>query len=230
MCAGSIWGSGNEANNKVDGFDLKKNDWDPEGTWAETPGGSPPSPTADHPIIARPFAQHPETEDIYTYFTGAFRKWSAADATWSALAARPGYANDDIVSESPAAVDPTRSRVLFSFNAYHVAEKQGLSYDIVGGTLTDVTYTGSAAATAVGGSKGLVFIPTEDAYFMKLPAGKAVARVDASTYEVTDLATTGPTPPDAVNGIYTRWLYLPRLKGVAYLPSGAANMWFLATD
>ena len=65
---------------------------------------------------------------------------------------------------------------------------------------------------------------------MKLPAGKAVVRIEPGTYEVTDLATTGPTPPDAVNGIYTRWLYLPRLKGISYLPSGAANMWFLAVE
>ena len=230
MCAGSIWGTGNEGNNKVDGFDLAKNDWDPAGTWPETPGGSPPSPTADGPLIARPFAQHPETEDIYTYFSAAFRKWTAADATWSKLAARPAHANDDIVTESPAAVDTVRNRVLFSTNAYRVTQRQGLSLDLGGGALTDVTFTGASAASVVGSGRGLLFVPTEDAYFMKLRAGKTVVRIDPSTYEATDLPTTGPTPPDAVNGIYTRWLYLPRLKGIAYLPSGAANMWFLATE
>ena len=230
MSSGSIWGTGNEANNKVDGFDLAKNDWDPAGTWAETPGGSPPSATADSPIIARPYAQHPDTEDIYTFFSGAFRKWTAASATWSRLADRPSYANNDIVSESPAAVDPVRNRVLFSMNQYRVSQRQGISYDIALNTIADATYTGSSAAQAVGGSRGLVFVATEDVFLMKLPTGRVVLRIAPTNYEVTEQATTGPAPPDAVNGIYTRWLYLPRLKGIAYLPSGSSNMWFLATE
>jgi hypothetical protein len=30
--------------------------------------------------------------------------------------------------------------------------------------------------------------------------------------------------------VYTRWLYLPRLGGLLYLPRGSANAWFLATQ
>jgi hypothetical protein len=56
-----------------------------------------------------------------------------------------------------------------------------------------------------------------------------VLRVDGA-YGVTEVPTSGPNPPDAVNGVYTRWLYLPRLGGLAYLPRGSANFWFLATE
>jgi hypothetical protein len=102
LSAGSLWGSGNESNSKVDAFDLTVSDWDPAGTYAEgVPGGG---------AIDRPYAQDQTTDDAYTFFGGAFRRWAAATATWESLAPRPGYANDDIVSGSGSAVDPTRDR------------------------------------------------------------------------------------------------------------------------
>lgn len=230
MSAGSIWGSGNESNNKVDAFDLAKNDWDPEGTFAETPGGSPPSATADGPRIGRAYAQHPDTDDLYTYFSGAFRKWTAATATWSKLADKPSYAGNDVVTESASAVDPKRGKVLFATNAYRVAQHQGLLYDITANTLSDATFTGSAAATVVAKGQSMVFVPTEDAYVLKSKSAGEVIRIDPTTLAAEPITTAGPTPPSPMNGIYTRWLYLPKLKGIVYAPSGAANAWFLATE
>jgi hypothetical protein len=230
MSSGSIWGTGNESNNKVDGFDLAKNDWDPEGTFAETPGGSPPSPTADGPTIARPYAQHLDSDDIYTFFSGAFRKWTASTATWSKLADRPGYANNDIVSESASAVDSKRDKVLFAKNAYRVAQQQGLILDVASNAVTDASFTGSAAASVVRAGQSMLFLPSEDAYFLKTESGGELIRIDPTTFAAEPFATSGPMPPNAVNGIYTRFLYLPRLKGIVYEPSGAANVWFLATE
>ncbi len=225
MCSGSIWGTGNESNNLVDAFSLDANDWDPAGTWAATPNGG-----ADTGVINRPFAQHPDTEDLYTFFTAAFRKWSAADATWSKLADRPSYANDDIVGGSASAVDPVRQRVLYTVNAYKVAQHQGLLYAIDTKVLTDVTFSGPAVSDVSGAENGLAYLPSENAYLLKLSSAGRVIRIDAVTFEATELATSGAAPPSAVNGVHTKWLYLPRLKGFAYLPHGSANFWFLAVE
>ncbi len=221
MSAGSVWGSGNGNNNNVDAFDLATNDWDPAGTWAASaPGGG---------AIDRPYAQDPTTDDTYTFSVGSFRVWTASTGAWNTLAARPSYANDDIVSRSPSAVDPTRQQVLFTRNAYRVGQLQGLLLSFAG-TLTDVTFTGPEAAAAISGQSGMEYLPGEDAFLLKSSDAGEVIRIDPVSFEATALATSGTAPPDAVNGVYTRWLYLPRLRGFAYLPHGTANFWFLATE
>lgn len=223
LSAGSVWGSGNESNSNVDAFNLTVNDWDPMGSWA---AGMPHGDAID-----RPYAQHPTTDDAYTFFQGSFRKWTAATATWSVLAARPSYANNDVVTASASAVDPTRSRVLFARNAYRVTQQQGLLLTYSGTpTLTDVTFTGAGAAVMSQRGLAMQFVPTEDVFLFKTGSGGAVYRVDAQTFDVTVQPTTGGAPPDSANGVYTRWQYLPLLRGLAYLPSGSSNFWFLATE
>lgn len=220
MSAGSVWGDGNSNNNKVDAFSVAAGDWDPMGTFAEA--------TSMGGAINRPYAQHPGTEDLYTFFAGSFRVWRAATATWQTLAARPSYANDDLVYGSGSGVDPVRGRVVFLRNVYRLMQRQGLELSLAG-TLSDVTFTGPAAAVTGQPQAGMQFVPGEDVFLIKTDTGGEVARLDAANV-VTLQPTTGTSPPDAVNGVFTRWLYLPRLHGVAYLPSGGANFWFLATE
>lgn len=223
LSAGSNWGSGNFSSSKVDAFSLVTNDWDPVGTYqAGMPAGG---------AISRPYAQHLDTDDAFTFFSGAFRKWTAATATWSDLAARPSYANNDIVGESPSAVDTFRQRVLFTRNAYRVSQRQGLVVTYSGASmLSDVTFTGPAAASAITGQSGMEYLRRDDAYYLKTSTGGVVVRINADTFEATTQPTTGPTPPNAVNGVYNRWRYLPLLRGFAYLPSGSSNFWFLAVE
>ncbi len=221
MSSGSVWGDGNGNNNKVDGFNLATNDYDPMGTFADVPGGGG--------AISRPYAYDPVTDDAYTFAAGQFRKWTSATAAWSNVAARPNYANDDIVGESPSAVDPTRQRVLFTRNAYRTTQRQGLLLTFAG-SLTDAQLNGPAAAQAFASQSGMQYLPTEDVFLIKTGTAGEVVRVNPTSFEATLQATSGSSPPDAVNGVYTRWLYLPRLKGVAYLPRGSANFWFLATE
>jgi hypothetical protein len=224
LSAGSVWGSGNESNSNVDGFDLATNDWDSAGTWD---AGAPHAGAID-----RPYAHHPVSDDAFTFFSGKFRRWRAADGTWELLADRPSYANNDVVQASPAAVDVMRQRVLFTRNLYRVAMNQGLSLSY-GGTpaLTDVTFTGALASEAQSAGAALVYLVEEDAFLLKSRTAGRVFRIDAATYAVTELTTTGAAmPPDSANGIYTRFQYLPLLGGFAYLPRGAANFWFLASE
>lgn len=217
--AGSVWGDGNSNNNNVDAFDLAAGDWDPMGTWA--------SASTMGNAIDRPYAQDPDTGDVYTFLAGAFRRWNAATATWESLAARPSYANDDIVQGSGAAVDPVRHRVIFLRNLYRVPVRQGLQLTFTGG-LFDIPFTGAAVDALTDSALGVEYLPGEDALLVKTSTGGDVVRVDMS-FVATAQATTGPTPPDAVNGVYTRWRYFPQLGGFAYVPSGSANTWFLAT-
>jgi hypothetical protein len=223
LSAGSLWGSGNENNSKVDAFSLAANDWDPIGTYAEgTPNGA---------AINRPYAQHPTTEDLYTYFSAYFWRWNAASATWEQLAPRPNYANDDLVYGSASAVDTVRQRVIFTRNVYKLTEQHGLSINVTGSpTLSEITFTGAAAAKLAEPQSGMDFVPSEDAFLLKNGTAGEVVRVNPTTFEVTVQTTTGPQPPDAVNGVFTRWQYLPKLKGFAYEPSASANFWFLATE
>jgi hypothetical protein len=223
LSAGSLWGSGNESNSHVDAFALANNDWDPAGTWAS---GMPHGDAID-----RPYAQHPVSEDCFTFFQGQFRRWSASTATWSTLAPRPSAFGNDVVGASAAAVDVMRDRVVFFRNAYRVAQRQGLLLTL-GATpaLTDVTFTGASAGSLSQGGLAAQYVPRDDAFFVKLTTGGEVVRVNASTFEAAPQPTTGSAPPNAVNGIYTRFLYLPRLGGFAYLPRGSANFWFLASE
>jgi len=221
LSAGSVWGDGNSNNNNVDAFALAAGDWDPSGTWA------PAAMTGN--AIDRPYAQQLDTDDVYTFVAGSFRRWVAASATWETLAARPSYANDDLVNASGSVVDASRQRVVFLRNLYRVSQKQGLAITFSGG-LSDVTFTGPAADRATDAAPGVSYLPGDDVYLLKTSPGAELARIDPGTFAITDQPTTGGPPPDAVNGIYTRWQYLPRLHGVAYLPSGASNVWFLATE
>ena len=218
MSAGSVWGSGNSNNTFVDAFDLAKGDWDAKGTWTDSPAGN---------AINRPYAQDPVTDDVFTFGAGKFWRWTSSTGTWKSLGDKPSYANDDIVGGAPTVADPVRARAVFFVNAYKPG--QGLAVAYAGG-VTDLTVGGPAAAQVTKTQNGIQFVPSEDAFVLKTDKGGEVVRIDPTSYAATVLPTTGPTPPDAINGVYTRFLYLPYLKGIVYLPSHAANFWFLATE
>jgi hypothetical protein len=121
-----------------------------------------------------------------------------------------------------------RRRVIFLRNIYYLASRQGLLLAF-GGTLSDVTFTGPAAAEVIAPELGVEYLPGEDVLLVKTSTAGQVVHVDPS-FVATPQPTTGQAPPDAVNGVFNRWRYLPRLGGFAYLPHGNANFWFLATE
>ena len=81
-----------------------------------------------------------------------------------------------------------------------------------------------------GRSHRVAYLAGEDGFFVKTATGGEVVRIDATSLEAALVATSGPVPPNAVNGVFTRWQYLSTLKGFAYLPRGKANFWFIATE
>ena len=83
---------------------------------------------------------------------------------------------------------------------------------------------------------GLVYVPMIDAYLLRgKQNGSKVYRVDAETFEVAFMPTTGgaalPAAEDASDvkqeNVYNRWLWVPQLRGVVYFPGHPFNGWFL---
>jgi hypothetical protein len=77
-----------------------------------------------------------------------------------------------------------------------------------------------------------VYDPLLDAYlFRTSAAGGTVYRIDAQTFAVDTLTTTNGSGVQAsTNGVWTRFMYVPQLKGVAYFPAYSSNGWFLRTN
>ena len=42
-------------------------------------------------------------------------------------------------------------------------------------------------------------------------------------------AVSAGAPFGGEQGVYTRWLFVPQLKGVVYFPRSSSNAWFLRT-
>ena len=82
----------------------------------------------------------------------------------------------------------------------------------------------------IGTQTALHYFAAEDSFLLKSETAGALFRIDPTTFAVTEQATTGAAPPDAVNGIYTRFQWLPLLGGFAYVPRASSNFWFLATE
>jgi hypothetical protein len=75
----------------------------------------------------------------------------------------------------------------------------------------------------------MFYVLALDAYLIRGGgAGDTVYRVNASTFEVTTLPTTGGSSiPSTQNGPFNKFLYVPNLRGAVYVPTYEGNAWFL---
>jgi hypothetical protein len=114
--------------------------------------------------------------------------------------------------------------------------------DLTTGVWTAQSYPASAAKTqldALKSSPGLVYVPEIDAYLLRAAAaGATVFKIDAATFDVSILSTTGGAsvpaghfldfaPNKSYENNYTRWLLAPGLRGVVYFPNYNSNGWYL---
>jgi hypothetical protein len=214
----------------VDGFDctvgIGVNGWDAAGTYPSlvTPDGT------DWAIC-----KNPTTEDVY-FFNANYTvdKWTQTSNTWATVnvGSPPNTATG-----AASAYDTTRDRILLVRGSASPAGSYCVTYDIATGNFTARTLTGAAAATVMAANigAGMVYVPSLDSYYVRLrAAGGAVYAIDASTFAVTSLSTTGggsiPVTADisgTPENVFTKFLYYPALGGVAYIPTYAANCWFL---
>jgi hypothetical protein len=191
----------------------------------------------------------PDTESIYVFAESArpCRKMvpssTGVGGTWSDLGGYPPAGFTAYLAAT--AFDTRRGRIFVA--------KGGVGYPSVGNTryFTFDTATGGYAEQLLSGGDaltklnaaaacvGMVYVPTLDAYVVRLgTAGNVAYVIDAGTFAVTTLVTSGgaaiPATAD-VNGdgirqyenVFNRWLFVPSLSGLVYFPHYSANAWFL---
>jgi hypothetical protein len=215
--SGARWGDGASLFN-LDGFNLASNDWDSARTYPDAPSSYVGSANGQATV------GHRATGDVYAFANYNVLRWSNASNSWSRLLANaPMYGQ-----YAASAVDTRRNRI---FVVGGNGDDHAI-YDIASNTAQNVTLTGPNAGALSGDGNGMVYDPNLDAYLLRTAgAGSTVYRINAQTFSVDTLPTTaGSGVPAAANGVWTRFLYLPQLKGIAYFPTYDGNFWFLRTN
>jgi hypothetical protein len=196
----------------MDGFDAVAERWDPAGTWPDCPGA------ATQALVAC----DPNTGDIYYGSpNGGISKWTQAANAWAPFKVSgsafgsPGYHG--------GVVDAKRNRLV----------RAGLTSN--GDRISEIPFidlaTGKSALASTGISaspiaqRTIVHDSRNDDYY--LTDSVNVYKVDPETFAGTSIA---PLPVRATNGAHSRFAYFPALGGIAYYPSFANNIWFMATE
>jgi hypothetical protein len=162
--------------------------------------------------------------DIYVFAEWNVLQWSNATNTWSRV-----ITGTTTYGQSAAtALDGSRNRILLVGGT---GADQAV-YDLSTNSVQKVSFTGAAAASIMGNGNGMVYVPAMDAYLLRTgDAGDTVYRIDAQTFAVDVLPTTGGAAmPATTNGVWRRFLYVPALKGVVYVPTYEDGLWFLRTN
>jgi hypothetical protein len=229
LFGGAVWCGSGCGHNAVSSYNIGANTYSPSTTHPDLPTrfGSPFHPT---------YVADPSTGDVYVVWNQAAGRWTRSSNTFitdlSASGNIPGGA-------TMAAFDTSRSRILVlgGFAGDHHL------YALSSNAFSTVTLSGASAANVANLDVGaMIYVPPLDRFLVRATsAGGTVYQVNASTFEVTTLATTGGTSiPATLNGPYNKFLYVPRLNGAVYVPcydavvdSGAGlactsgNAWFL---
>lgn len=223
----------------VEGFDVcvgRGNDgWDEAGTYGFCLGGINGGWT---PAIAWCACKHPTTERIYVVFAPNIWEFTPADpgpgGTWSILGTLPNELNSGALGAT--AIDTQRNRLLW-IKGY--GPPQPYTCDLATGVWTAHVYPegeARAAFDAVQPSAGMVYVEALDAFLVRgSAAGDRVYVVDAETFAVSILATTGgesvpagvPLGGGTEENVYNKWLLVPQLGGVVYFAITSTNGWFL---
>ncbi len=216
VLGGSRWGIG-WVLGSVDGFDLGVNDWDAARTYPDglSELGSTPGPA---------IVEQKSTGDIFVFANWNVLRWSNSSNSWSRV-----ISNGSIYGQYAAtAVDTRRNRILLvGGNANDRA-----IYNPATNTAQTITLSGPNAGALSDSGNGMVYDPLLDAFLVRTrEAGGTIYRINAQTFSVDILPTTGTAQPAAaMNGVWRRFLYVPQLKGIVYFPTYDEGMWFLRTS
>jgi hypothetical protein len=217
VLGGAQWGNGWMLST-MDGYNLGTNDWDRASSF-------PNAPSEFTGASASAVTEHKSTGDIYVFASYAVARWSSASNTWSRLLSNvPTYGQ-----YAASAMDTKRNRILVVGG---LINDRGL-YDMSSNSMSQVTFSGPNAGVMTGDTgNGMVYDPGLDAYLLrKAGAGNTIYRINAQTFYVDTLPNTnGSSIPNAINGVWNRFLYVPQLKGVIYFPSYSGNAWFVRTS
>ena len=202
----------------VDGFNLTSNDWDGAGTYPDVPSDFTNMQGA---------AVTPDktTGNVYVFPGFSVLRWSNSTNTWTRL-----LSSTSIYGQYAAtALDTRRNRILVVGGNIN---DHGF-YDTATNSVQSVSFTGSSAGAMTGDpGNGMVYDPVLDAFLLrKAGPGGTIYRINAQTFSVDVLPTSGgDAVPAAINGVWTRFLHVPNLKGIVYFPAYGGNAWFIRTS
>jgi hypothetical protein len=238
LCFGACAVSGHGGGDFPDiaSLDPALGDYEPENT----------IPDAPHPIrIDATIFKDPATENVYVWEDQTFMRWNQADNDWTTI-----YEAGPFGAFHSACVDTRRNRAIAiggssGQTAGGIVYAGPVTIDLSTYQFTSITLSGSDAAALAQLADpfallgiGIVFYQhptdaTQDCFLArKRDAGATVYRVNAVTFVVDQLTTTGgSTIPVAHFGVYpyTRFLPCPQYGGVLYGPRADDDWWFLRT-
>ncbi len=175
--------------------------------------------------------QNPATGDVYMA-RSAWWRFTAATRTWTALSGANEGGN-----YAGSAIDPVRGRMLIigGWSTDNIAPRVR---NISDGSLVSVTFGGLGASAIRNGSlwqyAGVMFDDANDRFLaVKNTNPITIYAIDAATWEVSLLSTTGTAPAERTNGIHNSCQYVPDLGGLAGVVianSYTGNVHFLRTS
>lgn len=173
---------------------------------------------------------HQITGDIYFNRPGHFTHWKfdpskAAGSQWTQLSSGQGNSQ----GYAGAAIDPTRGRLFLAGNFGSDRDPQVRTLSTY--ETQSVTFTGLGASPLRCNQPCVVFDEYNDCFWTLRIDGFAIRllKVDAETWDVTEPSTTGTTPIIPDNGILSKAVYVPALKGIAFVNRYDEGVKFIRT-
>jgi hypothetical protein len=223
LFGGVTWCSAGGFDNPVSSYNITANTWSPSSTHADLPA------SAFFSIAA--YTLNPLTGDVYAAASFNYARWTRASGANGAFVILNPSGNGPKGDSTPTAMDTTRGRILY-LGGNNPPPDHHL-YTISSNSFTTITPTGAVSAdvSAVANAQNtaLLYVDALDRFLVKLDgAGGTVYQINPTTFEVSQFPTTGGSSiPTTVNGVYNKFRYVPRLRGIIYTPTGNGNAWFL---
>jgi hypothetical protein len=175
----------------------------------------------------------PGTGDVYVAYGRTIYKLSAGASAWQDVGG-PTITNFKGLGMA-AAVDSRRRRALFVGGSPTGIYSPCVPsvFDLASHQMSNIALGGSrSTALSFDYGPGIDYVPDLDLFLARTPdAGGQILSIHPQTFAVEPWTTTGGTSiPAAPQGVFTRFRYLPNLRGLIYVPSYAANAWFLRTS
>lgn len=235
----------------VESFNTATNQWDVYNPGTQAPpygyavGGNNSGWT---PAAGWSVCKDPRDESIYTVASITLHRFtpssSSTGGTWTNLGSTHPELNPG--TYAGMVIDTVRNRLVWMLGSggdgfrpytYNLSTRQWSKHSFPDGVAKDAM-VGTRALSEPGYPKphspGMVYVPEMDRIYVRMAAGGGLVYVvDPSSFAVSVLETTGGVGiPDAApfgdqQGVFNRWLYAPALRGMAFVPNGGGNVWFL---
>ncbi len=209
---GALWGDKAIYTNFIDSFNPATNDYDPTGTIASAPGP-----------IGGPSGTGMDAEGnfyILSHRNGHLYQWQQKNNSWVDFGKR-----GDMRYDTPYALDLKRHQLFRIPWHSFPARVYDLDRD---GAFRNIEIEGPVASQINTGNS-LVYDPVVDVFWLWKFNDNSLYRIDAATFLATVQPVTGPPPLPSKGKIYSRFNYLPELRGLILMTNSKNNLLFIRT-